>query len=111
VPEEKKDSIRFKASAYLSPDDQRAFSRLDKGKKDSFLKAVRYSLLSTDLDHNLVPDGDILQHISVTKVIYFDGLTKDRFFDTILLLKRALGLLDLAYYEHLRYKSSKVIPG
>lgn len=111
VTEETTDSIRFLSSAYLTPADQRAFSRLGDVKKDSFLKTVRHSLFSLDVDHNLIPDGEFLQHISVAKVIYFDGLTKDKFFDTILLLKRALGLLNLAYYEHLRYKSSKIIPG
>lgn len=110
VPEETADSVRFLASAYLTPADQRSFSRLSDGKKDSFLKTVRHSLFSLDVDHNLVPDGNFLQHISIAKVIYFDGLTKDKFFDTILLLKRALGLLNLAYCEHLRYNSSKVIP-
>jgi hypothetical protein len=111
VSKETTDSVRFQASAYLTPADQRAYSRLNDGKKDSFLKAVRHSLFSLNVDHSLVPDGNSLQHISIVKIVYFDGLTKDKLFDTILLIKCALGLLNLAYYEHLRYKSSRVIPG
>jgi len=96
-------------NAYLAPDDQRAYFRLDREKKDSFLRAVRWALLNMDVDHQISPNGDTLQSISITKTIYFDGLTRDKFFSSILLLKRAFGLIDLTYCDHLRFNSSDIV--
>jgi hypothetical protein len=103
------DCVTLLIHAYLEPDDQRAYSRLDWERKDSFLRAVRWALLNIDVDHQISPNADTLQSISITKTIYFDGLTRDRFFNSVLLLKRAFGLLDLAYCDHLRFGSSNIV--
>ena len=103
------DRLILSTNAYLAPDDQRAYFRLDRGKKESFLRAVRGALLNMDVDHQISPNGDTLQSISITKTIYFDGLTRDKFFSSILLLKRAFGLLDLTYCDHLRFSSSDIV--
>ena len=103
------DRVMLLTNAYLGPDDQRAYSRLDWEKKESFLRAVRCALLNIDVDHQISPNADTLQSIFITKTIYFEGLTRDRFFDSILLLKRAFGLLDLAYGDHLRFRSSNIV--
>ncbi len=106
---QKPDCILLLTHAYLGPDDQRAYSRLDQESKESFLRAVRWALLNIDVDHQISPNADTLQSIFITKTIYFDGLTRDRFFDSVLLLKRAFGLLDLAYGDHLRFRSSNIV--
>lgn len=106
---QKPDCVMFLTHAYLGPDDQRAYSRLDQETKESFLRAVRWALLNIDVDHQISPNADTLQSIFITKTIYFDGLTKNRFFDCVLLLKRAFGLLDLAYGDHLRFRSSNMV--
>jgi hypothetical protein len=106
---ERPDRVTLLTHAYLGPDDQRAYSLLDRERKESFLRAVRWALLNIDVDHQISPDADTLQSISITKTIYFDGLTRDRFFNSVLLLKRAFGLLDLAYCDHLRFRSSSNI--
>jgi hypothetical protein len=103
------DRVTLLTNAYLGPDDQRAYSRLDREKKESFLRAIRWALLNIDVDHRISPNADTLQSIFITKTIYFDGLTRDRFFNSILLLKRAFGLLDLAYGDHLRFRSSNIV--
>jgi hypothetical protein len=103
------DRVTLLTHAYLGPDDQRAYSRLDWEKKESFLRAVRWALLNIDVDHQISPNADTLQSIYITKTIYFDGLTRDRFFNSVLLLKRAFGLLDLAYGDHLRFRPSSNI--
>ena len=103
------DRVTLFTHAYLGPDDQRAYSRLDQEMKESFLRTVRWSLLNIDVDHQITPNADTLQSIFITKTIYFDGLTKNRFFDCVLLLKRAFGLLDLAYGDHLRFRSSNMV--
>lgn len=103
------DRVTLFTHAYLRPDDQRAYFRLDQERKESFLRAVRWSLLNIDVDHQITPNADTLQSIFITKTIYFDGLTRNRFFDSVLLLKRAFGLLDLAYGDHLRFRSSNIV--
>ena len=107
---ERSERITLLTHAYLAPDDQRAYHRLDPERRESFLRAVRWALLNIDVDHQFNPNADILQSICITKTIYFDGLTRDRFFNSISLLKRAFGLLDLAYCDHLRFRSSSVVP-
>jgi hypothetical protein len=106
---QKPDCVLLLTHVYLGPNDQRAYSRLDQERKESFLRAVRLALLNIDVDHQLSPNADTLQSIFITKTIYFDGLTRDRFFDSVLLLKRAFGLLDLAYGDHLRFRSSNIV--
>jgi hypothetical protein len=101
--------LTLSTNAYLAPDDQRAYFRLDREKKESFLRAVRGALLNIDVDHQINPDGDTLQSISITKTIYFDGLTMDKFFGSILLLKRAFALLEMTYCDHLRFSSSDIV--
>jgi hypothetical protein len=100
--------LTLSTNAYLAPDDQRAYFLLDREKKESFLRAVRWTPLNIDVDHQINPDGDILQSISITKTIYFVGLTMYNFFGSILLLKRAFALLELAYCDHLRFSSSNI---
>jgi hypothetical protein len=88
----------------LAPDDQRAYSRLDPEKKESFLRAVRWALLNIDVDYQINPNAGTLQSISIIiKTIYFDGLMRDKFFNSVLPLKRASGLLDLAHCNHLQF--------
>jgi hypothetical protein len=103
------DRVMLLTQAYLAPNDQRAYSRLDQEKKEAFLRAVRWALLNIDVDHQINPNADTLQSISISKVIYFDGFTRDKFFNSVLLLKRAFDLLDLVYCDHLRFRSSSNI--
>ena len=106
---QKPDCILLLTHAYFGADDQRAYSRLDQESKESFLRAVRWALLNIDVDHQISPNADTLQSIFITKTIYFGGLTRDGFFDSVLLLKRAFDLLDLAYGDHLRFRSSNIV--
>lgn len=101
--------LTLSTNAYLAPDDQRAYFRLDREKKKSFLRAVSWALLNIDVDHQINPDGDTLQSLSVTKTIQFDGLTMDKFLGSILPLKRAFALLELTYCDHLRFSSSHIL--
>ena len=50
--------LTLSTNAYLAPDDQRAYFRLDREKKESFLRAVRWALLNIDVDHQINPDSD-----------------------------------------------------
>ena len=63
-----------------------------------------------NVEHQINPNADTLQSISIIKTIYYDGLMRDKFFNSVLLLKRAFGLLYLAYSDDLlQFKSSKIV--
>jgi hypothetical protein len=63
---ERPDRVTLLTPAYLAADDQRAYSRLDQEKKESFLRAVRWALLNIDVDHQINPNADTLQSISIS---------------------------------------------
>lgn len=52
--------LTLSTNAYLAPDAQRAYFRLNREKKESFLQAVSWALLNIDVDHQINPDGDTL---------------------------------------------------
>ncbi len=100
--------LTLSTDAYLAPDDQIAYFRLDREKKNPFfeLSVGRYSI--SMWDHQINPDGYTILSISVTKTVYFDGLTMNKFFGFILLLKRAFALRELTYCDHVRFSSSHI---
>jgi hypothetical protein len=65
--------------------------------------------LNIDVELQINPDADTLLSISIIKTIYDDVLMRDKFFNSVLLLKIALGLLDLAYCDDLQFRSSSKI--
>jgi hypothetical protein len=83
---------------------KRDHSKLDYEKKEAFLRAVRGVLFNFDGDYQINSNADTLQSIPISKMTCFDGIMSVvlRF---LLLLKRVFGLLDLAYGDHLRFRS------
>ena len=60
--------LTLSTNAYLAPDDQIVYFWLDSEKKESFLQAVGWALLNIDVDHQINPDGNTLQSISVLRL-------------------------------------------
>ena len=56
---------------------------------------LQRSLLAINVEYTFSPDLDSLDKVSIGKNIYFDGLTKDRFMDSIFALKRAMAAVGL----------------
>jgi hypothetical protein len=78
-------------------------------KKESLIRTVRWAQLNIDVEHQTNPNADTLLSIFIIKTIYDDVLMRDKFFNSVLLLKTALGLLDLAYCDDLQFRSSSKI--
>ena len=69
-----------------------------------FLYDLRIALIHTHLLHKVHFDEENnLTGIQVRKLIYFDGLTKDRFFDIIYTI---LGAIELVCVKYLQFKDS-----
>jgi hypothetical protein len=59
-----------------------------------------------NVDYVLFPDSIDLKSVRISKAIYFDALTKDKFFETILLIKRAAKIAKWCISKHLGQKGS-----
>jgi hypothetical protein len=57
----------------------------------------RTFLLEINVGHNLVLNDNNLERVDIYKKIYFDGLNKDRFMDTIFALQRGTNLVELMF--------------
>jgi hypothetical protein len=78
------DRILFIAKLNLAEEQKKAFSLqppLDKRRLGSSLLMLLYQLgIAASTSHNI---EDKIEHITLQKFIYFDGLSKDRFFDSV----------------------------
>lgn len=59
-----------------------------------------------NVGHRFDPDAENLERIRIMKTIYFDGLTKDKFFDTIFALIRASSIVELLMLTYLGIRRS-----
>jgi hypothetical protein len=99
-----KDSVIVGAQVSFSELDVQAFSKLGNEKKRIFLEELTHSLLQLNVEHLVRPNGESMENVLITKVIYFDGLTKHKLFDTILLIRRGIRLVRWCYGKHLHPK-------
>jgi Uncharacterized conserved protein (DUF2299) len=73
----------------LDDEYKKAFVALkDNKEKLKILWDLEHSLLEINVGHKLIPNHKNLERIEIYKKIYFDGLTKDKFMDTIFVLQR-----------------------
>ena len=86
---DKPDSIEFGTYSSLDEEYKKAFVALkDNKEKLKILCDLEHSLLEINVGHKLTPNHKNLERIEIYKKIYFDGLTKDKFMDTIFALQR-----------------------
>jgi hypothetical protein len=103
---DRKDSITVYARSDFSPLDRKAFSNLPPGKKREFINAISASLFNLNLHFEFQPNVEQMKYLHIKKDIFFDGLTKDRFFDTICKVLSGMQLANMAYYQHLNPNGS-----
>jgi hypothetical protein len=96
IPKNKPDSIEFLTNASFANEDQKAYVALkNKEEKIRILFDLQRSLLEINVGYKIEKDLENLESIIITKTIYFDGLTKDRFMDTRFALLRGFSLVQL----------------
>jgi hypothetical protein len=72
-----------------------AYTTLTRKKPDErimFRRDLEYLLLSLNLEYEIIEND---ASIMISKFIYFDGLTKHQFFETVLTIKRAWRMIGL----------------
>jgi len=101
IRKDRMDSVTIAQNMNLSDDDKKAFIHLTKDKKKEFIQDLKSSLLYIGVDYTIQPDKERLEFVHVSRIIYFDGLTKDRLFDILSNVLRAMEMVRLKYETHL----------
>jgi hypothetical protein len=92
-PTNKSDSITISATLFLSEDKVKSLRKKQRSMQEGTFSEVLIKLAPLDVDVSL-EGGEIFQRININHQIYFDGLTKDRFFRAISTVNRAYRLAE-----------------
>ena len=103
------DSVFVVAQVGFTPLEKHAFSALTEAKKFGFIDDLNYSMLQLNIGFVFHPTAPTMESLRITKPIYFDGLTKDKLFETNLLVTRGIHIARWCYKKHLQPKSSRNI--
>jgi hypothetical protein len=98
---DKKDSVIVYTRIDFDPLEGKAYSTLQTDMKHEFIYALASGLLGLNLLYHIHPDIEHLEYLDIRKYIFFDGLSKDRFFNTIDRVLSGKGLARLAYFKYL----------
>ena len=92
---DKPDSMEFGAYASLTELDKKAFEHKKIEEKLQILWDLERSLIEINVGYVFLPNHLNLERLQFSKKIYFDGLSKDKFMDTIFALQRSYKLVEL----------------
>lgn len=95
-PEDKNDSILVVGDIRLSEESQRKLSATPEERR-FMLYEFRMVLLSTECRWQFIPSSESWKAIRISKAIFYDGLSKDRFFETLDIVTRAVSSVMLAF--------------
>jgi len=79
----KPDHVLISEMIELKEDDQKLYASLPAVEQNRFFFDIELALIQKNVMYDLEDGIRSLRSIEVFKPIYFDGLTKDKFFDTI----------------------------
>lgn len=106
IPKDRIDSVVVAQNMNFSDDDKKGYVHLDKSRKKDFVLDLKSSLLHVGVEYAIQPDKERMQSVQVSRRIYFDGFTKDRFFDILHQVQRAMEIVYLKYETYLYHGSS-----
>jgi hypothetical protein len=92
-PTNKSDSITISATLFLSEDKVKSLRKKQRSIQEGTFSEVLIKLAPLDVEVSL-EGGQVFQRININHQIYFDGLTKDRFFTAISTVNRAYRLAE-----------------
>jgi hypothetical protein len=105
MEKDSKDSVMVYTRIDLSELDKKAYSTLHTNVKKEFPFALASSLSNLVLPYQIHPNTEQTEYLEMKKNIFFDGLTKDRFFDTMDRVLAGIYLARMAYDKYL-YKGN-----
>jgi hypothetical protein len=96
-PQSKVDSLLVRCDVRLADKGQEKLLALPEKEREFMLFDLRMVLLSTECRCQFVPSSRSWKAIRVSKPVFYDGLTKDRFFETVDTVARAVSLVTLTF--------------
>lgn len=96
-PQSKADSILVTGDVRLTDKGQEKLVALPEKEREFMLFDLRMVLLSTECRCQFVPSSKSWKIVRVSKPVFYDGLTKDRFFETVDTVARAVSLVILTF--------------
>jgi hypothetical protein len=92
-PSDKKDSLMVSATLFLTEEQSKRLRQKPLCVQEDTLSDLRFKLAPLEVELK-IEGGEIYRRISINHQIYFDGLTKDRFFRAVSTVKRAYELAE-----------------
>jgi len=96
-PQSKGDSLLVTCDVRLADQGQKKLSTLPEKEREFMLYDLRMVLLSTECRCHFVPSAKAWNAIRISKPVFYDGLTKDRFFETMDTVARAVSAVILTF--------------
>ena len=95
-PKKKTDSIQVACDIRLREEERKKLHGISEMEKKFMLFDFKMVLLSTGCRWQFMPSSKSWDTLKIWKSIFYDGLSKDRFFETIESVLRAAGSVKLA---------------
>ncbi|BCU67911.1 hypothetical protein HS7_13480 [Sulfolobales archaeon HS-7] len=90
IPEQSSPFVLILMGVGIHPQHVKGVKDMNDSERGKFLNDIKYTLLRMNVDFTFIPPQDVIpQAISVSKSVYTDGLTMDRFFDVFTLVRNA----------------------
>lgn len=96
-PQNKNDSVLVVGDIRLSEESQKKLSAAPEEERKFMLYEFRMVLLSTECRWRFIPSSESWKAIRISKAVFYDGLSKDRFFGTVDVVTRAISSVILAF--------------
>jgi hypothetical protein len=99
-PSDKKDSVCVYARLLFTDEQSRLFGKKTQIERNEILSEMRFKLASLDVEFTF-ENGQMPRAIRFDHPIYYDALTKDRFFKAIGTIYKALKIASWAFAQSL----------
>ena len=99
-PSTKEDSISVSTGLLFTEEQRKGFSQKTRIERDEILSEMRFKLASIDVEFGFI-NGQMPKAMQFTHPIYYDALTKDRFFKAITTVFKAFKIASWAFGQSL----------
>jgi len=90
--------VIIRTTSNFDEDDKRSYFVLNEDEKKEFLLDIEILLIQINLIYTVLPEPPKkIDSIELTRQIYFDAITRDKFFDAILAILRGVQVVSLNY--------------
>ncbi len=96
-PQNKTDSILVISDIKLAIEDQKQFLAIPEEERKFMLFDFKMALLATECHWQFIPSSESWKTIRISRIIFYDGLSKNRFFENVDAVARAASLVLLTF--------------